>query len=342
MDTLIIAELSANHNQDKSIALATIRAAKESGANAVKLQTYTADTLTLKSDKPYFQIKNDSLWDGETLHSLYSRAYTPWEWHAELFAYARSLGLVCFSTPFDFSAVDFLERLENPIYKVASFEINDLPLIRYIARKKKPIIISTGIATLDEIKDALDTCYDEGNRDVTLLVCTSSYPAPLEEANLRKIPDLAERFGVRVGLSDHTLGIIAPIVAISLGASVIEKHFILDRSLGGADSKFSLEPREFLEMVEGIHAAKKSLGSASYELSEKVAKSAVFKRSLFVCEDIKAGDIFNEKNLRSIRPGHGISPKFLPQILGKHAKYDIERGEPLSWEMVQDFAKHML
>ncbi|CAE11107.1 pseudaminic acid synthase [Wolinella succinogenes] len=334
-DLLLIAELSANHNQEKNLALETLHAAKESGANAVKLQTYTADTLTLDSSKPYFQIQSDTLWDGETLYSLYQKAYTPWEWHEELFEYAKKLGLLCFSTPFDPTAVDFLETLGNPIYKIASFEINDIPLIRYAARLQKPMILSTGIASLEEISEAVEACRNEGNEDITLLACTSSYPAPLEEANLARIPDLKRRFGVKVGLSDHTLGLIAPIVAVSLGASVIEKHFILSRSLGGPDGAFSLEPSEFKEMVSSIHAASLALGEANYELSPKVAKSKIFKRSLFVCEKIQKGERFTPKNLRSIRPGHGLPPKHLNEILGKEAACDIERGEPLTWEMVR-------
>lgn len=333
---LIIAELSANHHQDKSLALETIHAAKESGAHGVKLQTYTADTITLRSDKPYFQIRGTTLWDGETLHSLYEKAYTPWEWHEELFERARSLGLLCFSTPFDFSAVDFLESLGNPIYKIASFEINDLPLIRYAARLGKPMILSTGIATLEEIKEAVEACRAEGNEQITLLVCTSAYPAPLEEANLARIPDLRARFGVEVGLSDHTLGTIAPTVAASLGASLIEKHFTLSRATGGVDSAFSLEPQEFKEMVENIQNACLALGEATYELSPKVWSSRVFKRSLFVCEDMKKGEAFTPKNLRSIRPGQGLAPKFLPELLGQVAARDIERGEPLRWEMVAE------
>ncbi|MGP1580372.1 MAG: pseudaminic acid synthase [Wolinella sp.] len=334
---LVIAELSANHNQDKSLALKSIKAAQESGANAIKLQTYTPDTLTLDCAKPYFQIKNGSLWDGETLYELYSRAYTPWEWHEELFSYAHSLSLVCFSTPFDFSAVDFLESLNNPIYKIASFEINDTPLISYTARLHKPMILSTGIATLEEIERAIEACKSVGNHDITLLVCTSSYPAPLEEANLARIPTLRERFGIKVGLSDHTEGVIAPMIATALGASVIEKHFILDRSLGGVDSAFSLEPQEFKEMCEMIRSTTCALGNSEIIISKKVENSKIFKRSLFVCEEIKKGEPFTAKNLRSIRPAHGLEPRFLPEILGKNATQDIERGEPLKWSMIEGF-----
>jgi len=330
----IVAELSANHNQNLQIALDTIEAMKESGTDAVKLQTYTPDTLTIDCDKEYFQIKSDTLWDGKTLYNLYKEAYTPWEWHKELFDKARSLDLICFSTPFDNSAVDFLETLGNPIYKVASFEIQDLPLIEYIASKGKPVIISTGIAEFEDIKLAVETCRKEGNNNISLLKCTSAYPAPFEEANLKTIPDLAEKFGVVSGLSDHTLGISVPIAAAALGAKIIEKHFILDRKLGGPDSAFSLEPHEFKTMVNAIREVEKALGKVTYELSEKVKSNRVFSRSLFVVKNIKKGDIFTRENIRSIRPGYGLHPKYYFEILGKTASCDIEEGEPLKWEYI--------
>ncbi|MBM4158765.1 MAG: pseudaminic acid synthase [Ignavibacteria bacterium] len=330
----VVAELSANHNQNLQIALDTIEAMKESGTDAVKLQTYTPDTLTIISSKNYFQIKSDTLWDGKSLYDLYKEAYTPWEWHKELFDKARSLDLICFSTPFDNSAVDFLETLGNPIYKVASFEIQDLPLIEYIASKGKPVIISTGIAELKDIELAIAACKNTGNRDVALLKCTSAYPAPFEEANLKTIPDLAEKFGVVSGLSDHTLGISVPIAAAALGAKIIEKHFILDRKLGGPDSAFSLEPHEFKTMVNAIREVEKALGKVTYELSEKVKSNRVFSRSLFVVKNIKKGDIFTRENIRSIRPGYGLHPKYYFEILGKTASCDIEEGEPLKWEYI--------
>lgn len=334
-NTFIIAELSANHNQDISIARETIYAMKDSGADAVKLQTYTPDTLTIDCDNDYFQIKQGTLWDGQTLYNLYKQAYTPWEWHYELKELADKLGLIFFSTPFDKTAVDFLESLKVPIYKIASFEISDIPLIEYVSSKKKPVIISTGIATLEDIELAIATCRNNGCDDITLLKCTSAYPAPIDEANLLTIPDMKKRFNVKVGLSDHTLGIAVPIAAVALGATVIEKHFILDKKLGGPDAAFSLEPKEFADMVKSIRDVEKALGRASYELSEKVEKNRVFVRSLFVVKDIKAGEPFSEENIRSIRPGYGMHPKYLKEILGKKAKVDIKRGTPLKEEYIQ-------
>lgn len=329
----IVAELSANHNGSLKNALDTIKAAKAVGADAIKLQTYTADTITLDCDNDYFKIKQGTLWDGRTLYDLYKEAYTPWEWHEELFSYARSLGLICFSTPFDFSAVDFLEKLDNPIYKVASFEITDVPLIRYMAEKQKPMIISTGIAELADIELALKSCRDAGNTNITLLKCTSSYPAPLEEANLATIPDMAKRFGVKVGLSDHTLGITAPVVAVAFGAKVIEKHFIVDRSIGGADASFSLEPKEFEAMVKAIREAECAIGCVNYDLSPKVKASREFSRSLFAVEDIAKGEELSAKNIRSIRPGFGLHPKYYDEILGKKATKPLKRGAPLEFGM---------
>jgi pseudaminic acid synthase len=332
-NVFVVAELSANHNQDFDLALKTIKAAKEAGADAVKLQTYTPDTITIDCDNEYFRIMQGTLWDGMTLYELYKQAYTPWEWHKKLFEYAHSLGIVIFSTPFDRTAVDFLESLNNPIYKIASFEITDIPLIEYAASKMKPMIISTGIATQDEISDAVEICRNTGNNDITLLKCTSSYPAPLEEANLLTIPDMRERFGVKAGLSDHTVGNIAAIGAVALGSVMIEKHFILDRNLGGPDASFSMEPDELAQMVEQIRMIEKALGAASYELSNKMKTNRKFSRSLFVVKDIQAGDAFTEDNVRSIRPGDGISPKCLREILGKYAIKDIPKGTPLVNDM---------
>ncbi|MDP2893432.1 MAG: pseudaminic acid synthase [Sulfurimonas sp.] len=329
----IIAELSANHNGSLQTALDTIKAAYECGANAIKLQTYTADTLTLNCDKDDFMIKGGTLWDGRKLYDLYKEAYTPWEWHKELFDYARSLGIDIFSTPFDKSAVDFLETLNPSVYKIASFEITDYELVRYTASKMKPIIISTGIATIDEIQDAVNICKGEGNHQIILLHCTSAYPAPLEDANLLTIANLAQTFGVISGFSDHTLGIVAPIVAVTLGAKVIEKHFILDRSIGGADADFSLDREEFCNMVKAIRDAEKLLGKVSYDMSPKKQKSRQFSRSLYVAKDIKKGEKFSEENIRSVRPGYGTHPKYLKEILGKVATKDYEFGERFKSEL---------
>ena len=327
----IVAELSANHNQKKEIALESIKAAKDAGADAVKIQTYTADTLTLNCDNKYFQIKQGTLWDGSTLYKLYQQAYTPWEWHSELFDYAKSLKIPLFSTPFDKTAVDFLEELDNPIIKIASFELVDIPLIEYAASKGRPMIMSTGIASLDEIQEAVDTCRKVGNNDITLLKCTSSYPAPLNEANLLTIPDMAKRFKCKVGLSDHTMGDIAVCTAVALGAQVIEKHFIIDRAIGGPDAAFSMTKEEFAEMVNRIRKTEECLGSVSYELSEKMKVNRKFARSLFACADIKKGDVFTEENIRSVRPGDGCSPKYFPDLLGKPSDRDYNFGEPIIW-----------
>lgn len=331
----VIAELSANHGQNINIAIETIKAAKRAGADAIKIQTYTADTLTLDCNNEYFtNILKGSLWEGRTLYNLYQEAYTPWEWHEELFRVAKGEGLVCFSSPFDKTAVDFLESLNNPIYKIASFEIQDIPLIEHVAKKGRPIIMSTGVAELEDIELAIDTCRKVGNNDITILKCTSSYPAPINEANLLTIPDMKQRFGVEVGLSDHTMGIIAPVVAVSLGAKVIEKHFILDKSIGGPDASFSLDEQEFTEMVKAVRQAEKALGQVSYDLTEKSKTNRKFARSLFVVKDIKTGEIFTEDNVRSIRPGYGLHPKYLKDVIGKVAERDFEKGEPLTSEIL--------
>ncbi len=325
----IIAELSANHGGSIEIAIETIRAAKRTGADAIKLQTYTADTITLDSDKEDFIIKGGTIWDDKRLYDLYKEAYLPWEWHEELFRVAKEEGLVCFSSPFDKTAVDFLEELGNPIYKIASFEITDIPLIEYTASKGKPMIISTGIAEYEDIDLAVQACINKGNNDITLLKCTSSYPAPVEEANLIMMQQFVKDFGVKVGLSDHTLGITVPIVATTLGATVIEKHFILDHSIGGPDASFSLDEKEFTEMVAAVRLAEKAIGRVSYETTEKQKAGKAFARSLYVAEDIKTGEIFTEKNVRSVRPGFGLHPKYLKDYLGKISNKNWKKGERL-------------
>jgi pseudaminic acid synthase len=324
----IIAELSANHNGRLETAIETIRVAKRTGADAIKLQTYTADTITIDSDREDFIIKS-TIWGGKNLHKLYQEAYTPWEWHEELFRVAREEGLICFSSPFDKTAVDLLESLNTPAYKIASFEITDIPLIEYVASKGKPVIISTGIAGLDDIELAVETCRKVGNDQIILLKCTSSYPAPIEDANLAMIPDMAKRFGVITGLSDHTLGITVPVAATVLGARVIEKHFILDRSIGGPDASFSLDEAEFTAMVKAVREAEEATGKVDYTVTEKMQQSRQFARSLYVAEDIKAGEVFTEKNMRSIRPGYGLHPKYYNEVLGKRAKVDLGKGEAL-------------
>lgn len=335
MKTIIIAEISANHGQDIEIALATIKAAKEAGADAVKLQTYTPDTMTLDCNNEYFQIKQGTIWDGQTLYELYKEAYTPWEWHKELFCYAKGIGIEIFSTPFDFTAVDLLESLNVNKYKIASFEITDTPLVEYSASKGKPMIISTGIATLNEIDEAVQACRRMGNDDITLLQCTSQYPAEPTDANLLTMIDMKKRFDVKVGLSDHTLGSEVALLAVAMGSDIIEKHFILDRAIGGPDAAFSMLPHEFKEMVEQIRRVEEILGEVSYELTEKKKASRTFARSLFVVCDVKAGETITVDNVKSIRPGYGISPKYLGQILGKRFVKDIERGTPVSWDIIE-------
>ena len=322
----IIAELSANHNGSLDNALATIKAAKRAGADCIKLQTYTADTITLDSDKDDFLIKG-TIWDGKKLHTLYQEAYTPWEWHEQIYRAAAEEGLICFSSPFDKTAVDLLESLNSPAYKIASFEITDIPLIEYVASKMKPIIISTGIAGLEDIELALDACQRMGNYDIALLKCTSSYPAPIDEANMCMVKDLAERFNVIPGLSDHTMGSTVPIVATVFGAKIIEKHFIIDRAIGGPDASFSMNEEEFTQMVKSVREAEKAIGIVDYKLTEKQAKGRDFSRSIYVSDDIKAGEVFTEENLRSVRPGFGMHPKFLKDYLGKISEKNYEKGE---------------
>ena len=331
----IVAEISANHGHNIEIAKKTIKAAKDAGADAVKIQTYTADTITLDCDNEFFQIKQGTIWDGTTLYKLYQEAYTPWEWHKELYDYAREIGIVIFSSPFDKSAVDLLEALDTPAYKVASFEITDIPLIEYMASKGKPMIISTGIAAIGEIKEAVDACIAQGNQKITLLKCTSSYPAPYEEMNLLTIPNLRDTFGVQVGLSDHSMGSTVALGAVAIGARFIEKHVILDRSIGGPDASFSMEISEFKEMVEEIRKLEKALGRVSYDLSEKTMKSRSFARSLFFSQDIKAGGIVTEENMKSVRPGYGLHPRHYKEVLGKTVTKNIKKGTPVDWKLVK-------
>ena len=333
--TFIIAELSANHMNDFDIAIKTIEAMAEAGADAVKFQTFTPDTITIDCDNEYFQIKQGTVWDGQVLHELYEDAYMPWDWQPKLKKIAEDLGLIVFSSPFDKTSVDFLEKMDVPAYKIASFEITDIPLIEYVASKGKPIIISTGIASLEDIDLAVKTCIDAGNDQIALLKCTSSYPAPLEEINLNTIPDIKDRFNVVVGLSDHTLGGEVSTASIAVGAKIIEKHFILDRNMGGPDSDFSMEPDEFGQMVDSIRNVEKALGTVSYELSDKMKANREFSRSLFIVGDMKKGDIVTEDNVRSIRPGFGLHPKYLKEILGKKVNRDLEKGTPFKLDFVK-------
>ena len=334
--TYIIAELSANHNQDFDQAVRIIQAAKEAGADAIKLQTYTADTITIRSGREEFRIGGGTLWDGRVLHDLYGEAYTPWDWQPKLKKIADDLGLHLFSSPFDDSAVDFLEKMNVPAYKLASFELVDIALIQKIARTGKPLIISTGMATLEEINEALLAARQAGAAHIALLKCTSAYPSLPDEMNLRTIPELARRFEVPVGLSDHTMGVEVPIAAVALGACVIEKHLTLSRTQKGPDSAFSLEPPEFKAMVNAVRVTERSLGKVHFGVSPQENNSRIFRRSLFVVENVKQGEIFTAKNVRPIRPAHGLHTRHLPEILGKHAACDIERGTPMSWDFVAE------
>lgn len=332
--TFIVAEMSANHNMDFDRAVAILRAAKDAGADAVKIQTYTADTITLDCDAPCFQITQGTLWDGITLHKLYESAYTPWEWQPKLKQIAEDLGLEFFSSPFDLSSVDFLEEMGVPAYKVASFEINDIPMIRKIALTGKPVIFATGIAHISDIELALNTCLKAGNENVILLKCTSSYPTPYEDMNLRTIPSMGETFDCITGLSDHSMGSAVAGAAVALGAKVVEKHLTLSRADGGADSAFSMEPAEFKEMVDNIRKVELALGKVTYDLSPKQAREREHSRSLFIAEDMKAGDVFTPKNLRSVRPANGLHTMHYEEILGKKVKRDVKLGTPMSWELV--------
>lgn len=330
----IIAEMSANHLMDKDRAMRIIDAAADAGADAIKLQTYTADTITIDCDNEYFQIKQGTIWYGTTLHKLYQEAYTPWEWQEDLMAHAKERGIACFSSPFDPTAVDFLESIGCPAYKVASFEITDIPLIRKIARLGKPVIMSTGISEMADIERAVNACKEEGNTQVALLKCTSSYPAPYEEINLRTIPNMAEAFDVVTGLSDHTMGHDVAVASIALGAKVIEKHLTLARADGGPDAEFSMEPQEFKEMVDGIRNVEKALGRVTYDLTAKGRKNREFSRSLFVVEDIPVGGTITETNVRSIRPGFGMHPIYLDEVMGRTVPNGAAKGTPLSWEIL--------
>ena len=330
----IVAEISGNHNGDYNRAVEIIHAAHEAGADAIKLQTYTADTITIDCDKPWFMTPGDGLWAGRTLHNLYEEAYTPWEWHEGLMNEAKKLGMEAFSSPFDPTSVDYLENLNVPAYKIASFEINDIPLIRKIASLHKPIIFATGIAYEEDIKLALDTCKEEGNDQVVLLKCVSAYPTPYNLVNLRMIPTLAKEFDCIVGLSDHTLGSVIPTGSVPFGVKMIEKHLTLDRTAGGVDDAFSMEPAEFTEMVKNVRIIEEALGSSEYKLTDKQVKERGLSRSLFVVKDIKAGEEFTPENVRSIRPGNGMHTRHYEEVLGRKASKDIEKGTPLSWDLV--------
>lgn len=329
----VVAELSANHHQDFEQAVRLVEAAKDAGADAIKLQTYTPDTITIQSDREEFRIRG-TIWNGRSLYDLYGEAFTPWEWHPRLKQAANDLGMDLFSSPFDRTAVDFLERMGVPAYKVASFELVDLPLIRLMSQTGKPLVISTGMATPEEIREALDAARQAGAKEIALLKCTSEYPSPAEEMNLRTIPELAAHFNLPVGLSDHTMGIAAPVAAVALGACMIEKHFTLSRATPGPDSAFSLEPHEFKSMVEAVRTTEKVLGEARIGPSAKEQPSRVFRRSLFVVEDVKRGEVFTPSNVRSIRPANGLHTRHLPEVLGKKAACDIERGTPLRFDLV--------
>lgn len=332
----VVAELSANHNHDINIAKKTIEMAKKAGADAVKIQSYTPDTITIDCDNEYFQVNQGTIWDGTTLYKLYQRAFTPFEWHEELFDYANKIGITLFSTPFDKTSVDLLESLNNPIYKIASFEINDIPLIEYIASKNKPIIMATGVAALSDIEEAVNTCKKVGNSDITLLKCTSAYPTPFEEVNLKTMINLKETFGVNVGLSDHTIGNAVSISAAALGACVIERHVILDRKLGGPDSSFSLDADEFTNLVKDIRIVEKAIGKVTYELTQKQIKSKEHSRSLFVVKDMEKGQIITEQYIRSIRPAFGMHTRYLKDILGKMVKCNLKKGTPMKWDYIEE------
>lgn len=331
----IIAEISANHNQEFDQAVQILHAAKKAGADAIKLQTYTPDTMTILCNKEYFRIGKGTIWEGRNLYDLYSEAFMPWEWQPKLKAVADELDIFLFSTSFDHTAVDFLEKMNVPVHKVASFEIVDIPLIEKMGRTGKPLIISTGMAKLGEIEEAVKAARHAGTTQIALLKCTSAYPAPPEEMNIRTIPHLEKAFQVPVGLSDHTLGNAVSIAAVALGACIIEKHFTLSRSIPGPDSAFSLEPDEFKAMVDAIREAEKALGEVRYEITKHEVASRAFRRSLFIVKDIKVGEVFTGENVKSIRPAYGLDPKYLNYVLGKKAKKDLKKGNPLSWEMVE-------
>lgn len=330
----VIAELSANHGGSLETALAIVRSAASAGADAIKLQTYRPDTITIDHAGEPFRIASGTVWDGRTLYELYEEAHTPWDWHVAIRDEAKRVGMTWFSSPFDNSAVDFLESLDAPAYKIASFEIVDVGLIRRVAATGKPMIISTGMATLAEIEEAVAVAREAGAVDIALLKCTSAYPAPPEEVNLRTIPHMAATFRVPVGLSDHTLGIAVPVAAVALGAVIVEKHVTLRRADGGPDSGFSLEPAELTVMIDQIRVAERALGEVNYEPTEREISSRALRRSLFVISDMRAGDEFSASNVRSIRPGHGLHTRHLPEIIGRRATRAINRGTPLTWDLV--------
>lgn len=334
--TFIIAEMSANHLMDFERAVAIIKAAKEAGADAIKIQTYTPDTITLDCSDPCFQITQGTIWDGITLHKLYETAFTPWEWQPKLKKIAEDMGLVFFSSPFDLSSVDFLESLDVPAYKVASFEITDIPFIKKIAMTGKPIIISTGIAYLKDIELAIQTCKEVGNENVILLKCSSAYPAPYEDINLKTIPSMKEIFDCLVGISDHTMGCAIAGAGVALGAKVVEKHLTISRADGGADAEFSMEPQEFKQMVDQIRKIEKALGKITYELTEKQKASREHSRSLFIAQDMKAGEVFTKDNLRSIRPACGLHTKYYEELLGKKINKDVKMGTPMNWNLIDN------
>lgn len=333
--TYIVAEMSANHLQDYDRAEAIIRAAKAAGADAVKLQTYTADTITMDCENEYFQIKQGTIWDGTTFYKLYQEAFTPWDWQPRLVKLANDLGMDCFSSPFDFTAVDFMEEMDMPAYKIASFEIRDIPLIRKIAKLGKPVIMATRIAYLEDIERAVRVCREEGNDQIILLKCTSTYPSPYEDMNIRVIPHMAEVFDCMTGLSDHSMGSAVAVASVALGARMVEKHFTLSRADGGPDAAFSMEPAEFKKMADEIRIVEKALGRVTYQLTEKQERSREEGRSLFVTQDIGAGEVFTPENLRSIRPAFGMAPMYYEEVLGKKARVSIPRGTPMAWEYVE-------
>jgi pseudaminic acid synthase len=329
---MIIAEMSANHDCDIEIAKETIRAAKRAGANAIKMQTYTPDTMTLNCQNDDFKVQGGTIWDGRYLHELYQKASLPWEWHKELFDLAKSEGLICFSTPFDISAVDFLEELDCPIYKIASFEISDIPLIEYAAKKKKPMIISTGIANYEDIKLAVETCRNVGNNDITILKCTSSYPAPINEANLKMMKRFANDFNVKIGLSDHTVGNLLPILSIAMGATVIEKHFKLNDDVGGADASFSINETDFKHLVDQVRLAESAMGIETYDLTDKQISGKRYGRSIYISNDVKKGEILTNNNIKCVRPGLSLHPKYYNELLGKKVKNDLDKGSRIRIE----------
>ena len=335
----VIAELSANHGGNIEVAIDSIRAAKRTGADAVKLQTYTPDTITIDSDNEDFLVKGGTIWDNQKLYDLYKEGTLPWEWHAELFKVAKEEGLICFSSPFDKTAVDLLESLNCPIYKIASLEITDLPLIEYIAKTQKPLILSTGIANHEDIKLAIEACKAQGNYDITVLKCTTAYPTPMDEVNLVMMQQLAKDFDVKIGLSDHTMGLVVPVMSVAMGATMIEKHFIADKSIGGPDASFSLDETEFTEMVKAVRQAEQAMGIISYELTEKQIIGRTYVRSLYVVKDIAEGEIITEENVRSVRPGYGLHPKYLKSALGEKANKNLKKGMRFSLDYIEKSKK---